>query len=245
MLSKCLLNADRVGASTTSLGSLSQCLTTPSVKKCFLLSSLNLPWCSFESFARVLPLDPREKSSAPPSPRPLLRKLQRAVRLPLGLLLSKPRVLSRSSQDMPSSPSTSFAAFLWMHSRTFMCCLNHGAQNCRQCSRWGRTTLNAAGWAPLLAVWPCCVWCTPGRRGLPSAKGCQGTLLAHTEPAVSQHPQVPRCRAALQPLPLPVCTCVPVTLKQQVAWKEQEIAETSRTCIIVVLLLMSSMAMRL
>ncbi|KAK4806807.1 hypothetical protein QYF61_005603 [Mycteria americana] len=30
--------------------------------------------------------------------------------------------------------------------------------------------------------------------------GCQGTLLTHIEPAVNQHPQIPFCRAALQPL---------------------------------------------
>lgn len=29
---------------------------------------------------------------------------------------------------------------------------------------------------------------------------CQGMLLAHMEPAVDQHPQVPFCRAAPQPL---------------------------------------------
>lgn len=36
------------GVSTISLGSLLQRLTTLSVKKCFLTSSLNLPWGSFE-----------------------------------------------------------------------------------------------------------------------------------------------------------------------------------------------------
>ncbi|KAK4810956.1 hypothetical protein QYF61_013364, partial [Mycteria americana] len=30
--------------------------------------------------------------------------------------------------------------------------------------------------------------------------GCQGTLLTHVEPIVNQHPQIPFCRAALQPL---------------------------------------------
>ena len=51
-LSKCLLNTDRLGESTASLGSLFQCLTTLLVKKCFLTSSLNLPWRSFEPFPR-------------------------------------------------------------------------------------------------------------------------------------------------------------------------------------------------
>ncbi|XP_052650883.1 uncharacterized protein LOC128145174 [Harpia harpyja] len=114
-----------LGASTTSPGNLFQCLTTLSVKKCFLMSSLNLPWRSFEPFPRILSLDPREKSSAPPSPRPLLRKLQRATRSSpsLSLLLSKldkPKVPSHSSEDMPSSPVTSSVAFFWTHPGTFM-----------------------------------------------------------------------------------------------------------------------------
>lgn len=43
-LSKCLLNADRHGASATSLRSLFQGLTTLTVKEFFLMSSLILPW---------------------------------------------------------------------------------------------------------------------------------------------------------------------------------------------------------
>jgi len=50
--STCLLNISRGCDSTTSLGSLSQCLTTLSVKKFFLISNLNLPWCNL----RPLPL---------------------------------------------------------------------------------------------------------------------------------------------------------------------------------------------
>ncbi|KAK4828859.1 hypothetical protein QYF61_000987 [Mycteria americana] len=42
--SKRPLNTSRDGDSTTSLGSLFQCLITLSVKKNFLISSLNLPW---------------------------------------------------------------------------------------------------------------------------------------------------------------------------------------------------------
>jgi len=82
-LSKYLLNTDRLGASITPLGSLFQCLTTLSVKKRFLMFSLNFPWHSFVSFLCVLSLDPRKKRSAPPYPLPLLRTPQRAMRLPL------------------------------------------------------------------------------------------------------------------------------------------------------------------
>ncbi|KAK4829029.1 hypothetical protein QYF61_001804 [Mycteria americana] len=66
------------------------------------------------------------------------RNLQRAMRSPPSLLFSKldhPKVLSHSSQDMPSSPFTSFVALLWTHSRTFTSFLNFGAQNCPQYSR--------------------------------------------------------------------------------------------------------------
>lgn len=41
-LSKCFLNTDRRGASTSSLGSLFQYLTSLSIKKCFLIFSLKL-----------------------------------------------------------------------------------------------------------------------------------------------------------------------------------------------------------
>jgi len=80
------------------------------VKKCFLMSSLNLPWWSFELLPHVLSLDPRKKRSEPLSPCPLLEELQRATRLPLSLLFSepdKPRALSRSSKDIPPSLFTS------------------------------------------------------------------------------------------------------------------------------------------
>lgn len=53
-LSKCLLNADRLEASTTSLGSPLQCLTTLWLNKRFLTSSVNLPRHSFEPFPNVL-----------------------------------------------------------------------------------------------------------------------------------------------------------------------------------------------
>ncbi|KAF4796207.1 hypothetical protein TURU_086231 [Turdus rufiventris] len=49
--------------------------------------------------------------------------------------LDKPKIPSDSSQDITSSPSTSFAVLLWTHSRTFTSFLNCGAQNCIQCSR--------------------------------------------------------------------------------------------------------------
>ena len=47
----------------------------------------------------------------------------------------KPKVLSHSSEDIPSSPFSSLFALLWTHSRTFASFLNCGAQNCTQYSR--------------------------------------------------------------------------------------------------------------
>ena len=55
------LNTPRDGDSTTSLGSLFQCLTTLSVKKFFLISSLNLPWCNLRPLPLILLLVTWEK----------------------------------------------------------------------------------------------------------------------------------------------------------------------------------------
>ena len=102
-------------------------------------------WHSFEPFPVVQSLDTRQ-NSAPPSPCPLLRKLQRAMRSPLSLLFLKlDKLISCSSQDMPSRPSTSFAALLWKHSSALTPFLNCGAQNCTQCSRWGRINSKYSG----------------------------------------------------------------------------------------------------
>ncbi|KAK4815747.1 LOW QUALITY PROTEIN: hypothetical protein QYF61_006785 [Mycteria americana] len=56
----------RDGDSTTSLGSLVQCLITLSVKKNFLISSLNLPWRNLRPFPLVLSLVTWEKRPTPP-----------------------------------------------------------------------------------------------------------------------------------------------------------------------------------
>lgn len=110
-----------LGASTTTLGSLFQCLTTSKSSK--------VP------FPRILPLVPREEISAPHFIIPLLKKLQRATRSPLNFLLfklDKPKVPSHSSQFLTSSPFICFLAFHWMHSRTFTSFLNSMPQNCTQ-----------------------------------------------------------------------------------------------------------------
>ena len=87
-LSKCLFNTDRFGASTTSPGSLFRGLTILWVKKCFLMSSLNLPWCSFELFPGILSLDPMEKSSAPPYLLPGSQEWESCM-IPVAAILHK------------------------------------------------------------------------------------------------------------------------------------------------------------
>ena len=67
------LNTYRDGDSTASLGSLFQCLTTLSVKKFFLISSLNLPWCSLRSLPLILLLVTWEKRPTPASLQPSFR----------------------------------------------------------------------------------------------------------------------------------------------------------------------------
>ena len=54
MTSKRFLNTSNDGDSTTSLGSLCQCLTIFSVKTFFLISNLNLPWCNLRPLALIL-----------------------------------------------------------------------------------------------------------------------------------------------------------------------------------------------
>ena len=57
------LAVSRDGASTTSLGNLCRCLIALIVKIPFLISSLNLPFCSFKLSPLVLPpTDPAEES---------------------------------------------------------------------------------------------------------------------------------------------------------------------------------------
>lgn len=124
------------------------------------MSSLNLPWHSFENPHPSSHWITWEKSSAPPSPLPHPRKRQRAMRLSLTLLFSKlgkSKVPTHCSQDILWSPLTymSFTLLLWMHSRTSRSFLNCGDQNCPQCWRWGwtkrRIIISSDSWSLLLA----------------------------------------------------------------------------------------------
>ncbi|KAK4823949.1 hypothetical protein QYF61_008335 [Mycteria americana] len=84
--SKRPLNTSRDGDSTTSLGSLFQCLITLSVKKNFLISSLNLPWRNLRPFPLVLSLVGVESDKVSPQP-PFLQAKQPHFPQPLLIRL--------------------------------------------------------------------------------------------------------------------------------------------------------------
>lgn len=104
------------------------------------------------------------------------------MRLPLSLIfpkLDKHRVLSHSSQDIPSCPVTSFVALLWTYARTLTSFLSCVAQNFSSCSRWDLTnaedsgTIISSAWMVLLCWTPLCWMVCP--------LGCQGILLGNVE----------------------------------------------------------------
>jgi len=67
------LNTSRDSDSTTSLGSLFQCLITRSVKAFFLIYNLNLPWWNLRPLPLILTLVTWEKRPTPTSLQPPFR----------------------------------------------------------------------------------------------------------------------------------------------------------------------------
>ncbi|KAK4812678.1 LOW QUALITY PROTEIN: hypothetical protein QYF61_012188 [Mycteria americana] len=202
--SKRPLNTSRDGDSTTSLGSLFQCLITLSVKKNFLISSLNLPWRNLRPFPLVLSLVTWEKRPTPPlytllsveesdevSPQPPFLQAKQS-QLPQPLLI---RLLL---QTLPQLRCPSLDTLQYLNIPLVV----------------GGPKLNT-----VFEVWPhqCRV---QGHNHFPSPAGHAildtsqdaigflghlGTLLAHIQVAVNQHPQVLFHQAAFQPLfPKPV-----------------------------------------
>jgi len=130
------LNASREGASTTSLGNLFQCLTTPTVKNFFLISSLNLPSSSLKPFHLVLLLHVLIKTFSPVFPSAPFRYWKAAVKSPQSLLSSRlrsPNSLSLSSQGRCSSPLIFFTVLLWTCSKSSMSffCVENTRTGCR------------------------------------------------------------------------------------------------------------------
>ncbi|KAK4822235.1 hypothetical protein QYF61_011876 [Mycteria americana] len=185
----------RDGDSTTSLGSLFQCLTTLSVKKFFLTSNLNLPWLNLRPFPLVLLLVPWEKrldthltttsfqvvvESNKVSPQhPFLQAKQPQLPQPLliRLLLQSLHQLRCPSLDTLQHLNVSLVVGGPKLNTVFKMRPHHPAGHAIS-----DTSQDAIGFL-----------------------GHLGTLLAHIQEGVSQHPQVLFCLAAFQPLfPKPV-----------------------------------------
>ena len=119
--SVCFLNTSRNGDFTASLDSPSQSFTTLFVKKFFLISNLNLPWCNLRPFCLVISLAMRQKILTPSSlqtstylciskVRTMGGALYRHCNLiepDLELLVTDPRVVvAGGSQCLPKHCST-------------------------------------------------------------------------------------------------------------------------------------------
>ncbi|KAK4807471.1 hypothetical protein QYF61_008239 [Mycteria americana] len=187
----------RDGDSTTSLGSLFQCLTTLSVKKFFLMSNLNLPWRNWRPFPLILSLVTWEKRPTPPldsllsesdevSPQPPFLQAEQAQGpqpLPISLVLQTLPQLRCPSLDTLQPLNVSLevrgpALNTAFEVRPHQCPVQ-GHSHCPAPA--GHTTSDTSQDATGLL-------------------GHLGPLLAHIQAAVNQHPQVLLCRAAFQPL---------------------------------------------
>lgn len=183
-------------------------LATVTVKNVFILSSLHIPWCCFMLFPCILWSVPRKQRLAPPSVLLHLGKLQRAMRPPLSLLFSRldnPGVLRLSSQDIPSSLFTSFAAFKDLNIYLFIYFNILDIWTAYNIPGEVTPVQNIVEEPPLLTGWQFCVHCTP--------KCCLPFWLpSHTaslcETACHHHPQVPFWWAAPQQL---ISKTVPVS----------------------------------
>ncbi|KAK4820995.1 hypothetical protein QYF61_009461 [Mycteria americana] len=168
--SKRPLNTSRDGDSTTSLGSLFQCLTTLSVKKNFLISIVESD--------EVSPQPPFLQAEQPQVPQPF----------PISLVLQTLPQLRCPSLDTlqplnvslgVGGPTLNTAFEVRPHQ-----CRVQGHNHCPSPAGHAifDTSQDAIGFL-----------------------GHLGTLLAHIQAAVNQHPQVLLCQAAFQPLfPKPV-----------------------------------------
>ena len=142
------LNSFRDGASTTSLGTLCQCLTTLWVKNFFLIPHLNIPSFCLKLLSLVPLLLFLIKSLSQISCRPPLG----IGRLQWNLLskLNNPNSLSISSQERHSSPLIILVVHLWT-------CFNGYARGPRtECSITGRVPWEQRrrGESSPLTCWP-------------------------------------------------------------------------------------------
>ncbi|KAK4832719.1 LOW QUALITY PROTEIN: hypothetical protein QYF61_025208, partial [Mycteria americana] len=198
-----VLNTCRDGDSTTSLGSLFQCLTTLSLNKFFLISNLNLPWCNLRPFPLVLSLVTWEKRPTPPrytllsesdevSPQPPFLQAEQPQfpqPLPISLVLQTLHQLRCPSLDTLQPLNVSLVVRGPK--------LNTGFEATFEAS----FTIQGHDHFP-----------SPAGHAMSDTSqdaigllGRLGTLLAHIQAAVDQHSQVLFLQAAFQPLfPKPV-----------------------------------------
>ncbi|KAK4815239.1 hypothetical protein QYF61_022886 [Mycteria americana] len=170
------------GDSATSLGSLFQCLIILSVKKFFLISSLNLPWRNLRLFLvesdEVSPQPPFLQAEQPQVPQPL----------PISLVLQTLPQLRCPSLDSLQPLNVP----LGVRGPTLNTAFEVRPHQCRVQGHNHFPT--PAGHAIF-----------DRSQDAIGFLGHLGTLLAHIQAAVNQHPQVLLCQAAFQPLfPKPV-----------------------------------------
>ncbi|KAK4830944.1 hypothetical protein QYF61_014403 [Mycteria americana] len=192
----------RDGDSTTSLGSLFQCFTTLSLKKLFLILNLNLPWCNLRPFLLVLLLVSGRRDRHPPrynllsesdkvSPQPPFLQAKQP-QLPQPLLI---RLLLQTLHQL-RCPSLDTLQHLNVSLVVRSPKLNTGFEvRPHQCRVQGDNHFPSPAGHTISDT-------SQDAIGL---LGHLGTLLAHIQPAVDQHPQVLLCRATFQPrFPKPV-----------------------------------------
>ena len=130
------LSTPRDGASTTSMGSLFQSLTTLRVKNFLLISNLNLPSFSLKPFPPILSLSAHSRSQSPSCVHVPFKYWKATARFPQSILssrLNKPSSISLSSQERCSSPLIISVA----SSPTPTLFVYWGPQACMQYHRWG------------------------------------------------------------------------------------------------------------
>lgn len=184
------MNSDRHRAPTTFPESLFQYLTTFTVKKFFLICSLNLVQLCAIPICTVICYEEEETgiSLSTSSPQEVVKSNEVTSQSLLFSRLDNPSVLSLFSWNMSSSPFNSFVALIWMLSSnlTFFYTVKHRTEH--NIRGEAAPTLNTEGESPLLTCQLCCFKCI---------LGFQSTLLTYVEPTVTQNTQIPFCWVVL------------------------------------------------
>ncbi|KAK4833022.1 LOW QUALITY PROTEIN: hypothetical protein QYF61_027404 [Mycteria americana] len=184
-----LLNTSRDGDSTTSLGSLFQCLITLSVNKFFPVSNLNLPWHNLRPFSLVLLLVALEKRLTPTSLQPpVVVESNKVSPQPPFLQAKQPQFprpllirLVLQTLHQLRCPSLDMLQHLNVSLVVRGPKLNTGFEvQPHQCGVQGHDHFPSPAGHAIFDT-------SQDAVGL---LGHLGTLMAHVQPAVNQHPQV-------------------------------------------------------